>query len=601
MAMYKCAIYTRVSTEEQAENPEGSIKNQEQRLRSFLELKNMTGAFGEVAAVYSDPGLSAKDMNRPSFQRMLRAIEKREVNLVLVTELSRFTRSMKDFSILQEFLKKHGCEFLSLRENFDSSSATGNLVMTIMATLAEFERKQTGERTASAFYERAKRGLYNGGSVPIGYRVDAEKPGTLVVVEEEAALVRKVFDVFLHEETLSATTKRLNQEEVPIPRKVRSGGSVRSKLWHMDLVYRMLKQKAYIGVRVYKGKKIGERHEVTATWPAIVDKGQFERAGRLLAKNKGHKRTHAGKRYPYTLSGVLYCKTCGMRLSGKAATGKHGAVPYYEHLQALKASANQSKKTTICSSHARILATRIEPVIWKDAKEVLLDDKLVKDLLAAAATARPAKGRDERVGKLVQVKARAEEKVEVLVERISALPKNVDAAPFYAQVAKLQEEGQRLAREIEEAKNEAGEPDQYLDLASLRAFTESLRQQLERADGNQELQAAILRKLVHRIDVLPDGYEIYYHAGIHHYQQELGANAPGSSFFCVQKQAIKKEAPFLEPRKFVPDASSCFLTNGDSSRIRTCGPLLRRQMLYPTELWSRSRKFPNAFRNLLGY
>ena len=119
--MYRCAIYTRVSTEEQAENPEGSIKNQELRLREFVKLKNMVAPFGEVYVVFSDPGVSAKDMNRPAFQRLLRAIEKKEVNLVLVTELSRFTRSMKDFSLLQEFLKRHACEFLSMRENFDSS------------------------------------------------------------------------------------------------------------------------------------------------------------------------------------------------------------------------------------------------------------------------------------------------------------------------------------------------------------------------------------------------------------------------------------------------------------------------------------------------
>lgn len=104
--MYSCAIYTRVSTEEQAENPEGSIKNQELRLREFVKLKNMVGPFGEVTAVFSDPGVSAKDMNRPSFQKMLRAIERKEINLILVTELSRFTRSMKDFSLLQEFFKK---------------------------------------------------------------------------------------------------------------------------------------------------------------------------------------------------------------------------------------------------------------------------------------------------------------------------------------------------------------------------------------------------------------------------------------------------------------------------------------------------------------
>src|SRR5690606_29027959 len=113
-----------------------------------------------------------------------------------------------------------------------------------------------------------------------------------------------------------------------------------------------------------------------------------------------------------------------------------------------------------------------------------------------------------------------------------------------------QAEVERLGKEIERARSESVAEDQYLDLTSLRAFTTGLKSQLEKADTNPDLQAAIFRKVVHRIDVLPDGYEIFYHAGIHHYQAELGAEAPGSAFFCVQKRVggATKKAPFREPR-----------------------------------------------------
>lgn len=112
-SIFKIAIYVRVSTEEQAENPEGSIKNQELRLRDYIHLKNQLEPFGEVVAVYSDPGISAKNMNRPSFQKMLSAIKNKDINLVLVTELSRFSRSTKDFALLQEFLEQNNCKFVS--------------------------------------------------------------------------------------------------------------------------------------------------------------------------------------------------------------------------------------------------------------------------------------------------------------------------------------------------------------------------------------------------------------------------------------------------------------------------------------------------------
>ncbi|RYZ78599.1 MAG: recombinase family protein, partial [Proteobacteria bacterium] len=126
---FKIGAYIRVSTEEQAENPEGSIKNQESRLRDYVAMKKQDGPFGELVEVFCDPGVSAKDMNRPAFQRLLRNIQAGEINLVLVTELSRLTRSTKDFAILWEFMNEHGCKFQSLRDNFDTTSPAGEMIM----------------------------------------------------------------------------------------------------------------------------------------------------------------------------------------------------------------------------------------------------------------------------------------------------------------------------------------------------------------------------------------------------------------------------------------------------------------------------------------
>ena len=120
----------RVSTEEQASNEEGSIKNQEQRLRQQVELKNQEGFFGDVERVYIDRAKSGKDTNRPELQRMLRAIRSGDIDFVMATELSRISRSIKDFSNIWELMQDHGCGFYSLRESFDSSSAAGCLLYT---------------------------------------------------------------------------------------------------------------------------------------------------------------------------------------------------------------------------------------------------------------------------------------------------------------------------------------------------------------------------------------------------------------------------------------------------------------------------------------
>lgn len=573
--MYKCAIYTRVSTEEQAENPEGSIKNQELRLREFVKLKNMVSPFGEVVTVFSDPGISAKDMNRPAFQQLLHAIEEGQVNLVLVTEISRFTRSMKDFSLLQEFLKKHGCEFLSMRENFDSSSATGNLVMTIMATLAEFERKQTAERISNSFHERAKRGLYNGGAVPLGYRIDPDRPGCLLVVPEEAGLVRKVFETFLREETLAATTKRLNGDGIAFPRVVRASGGIRGHVWRMGMLRQILHHKGYIGVRIYRDKN-GNVHETDAAWEPIIDAETFLQAERLLTKNHRHKRTHGTTRYPYTLSGVLFCQTCGHRLSGKSAHGRNGKIAYYAHSYTEKMQACLRERIKICDGELhRLQAIKIEPLVWRDVKN-FLTGILAEELLAQAKAKTSAVSTDQsKHGRLEASAAKIEAQIEALSERIAELPKGIDPKPLYKQLERLQANKDTIATDLTELANQTNaRADTIVSIENLEAFTHGLRQQLEQGDTNQELQAAVIRKIVERIELLPEGYEISFHIGQNHYQAELRSTL-GSAAFVAPKQrplnatvrpAIGYHTPTFSPtpamtQNMVVDPTACVAQN----------------------------------------
>lgn len=194
--LQKIGLYIRVSTEEQASNPEGSIKSQEQRLRAHVDLKNMEAPFGEVAQVFIDRARSGKDTNRPELQRLLKTIVSKDVTMVMVTELSRLSRSIKDFSEMWELMRSHGCEFQSLREQFDTTSAAGEMVIYTIANIAQFERRQTSERISANFLARAERGLYNGGAVPMGYEMDPEKKGYLKIIEKEAKVIKEVFKTF---------------------------------------------------------------------------------------------------------------------------------------------------------------------------------------------------------------------------------------------------------------------------------------------------------------------------------------------------------------------------------------------------------------------
>lgn len=522
---YKIAAYVRVSTEEQAENPEGSIKNQEQRLREYVKLKSADGPFGEITEVFCDPGISAKDMNRPALQRMLQSIRQGEVNLVLVTEISRLSRSIKDFTLLWDFLKEHDCQFQSLRDNFDTTTPAGEMILFTLANFAEFERKQLGERISNAFQARAKRGLWNGGVLPLGYALDPNKPGHLVIVESEAEIVRSVYEAFLKEETLAATGKALNAQGVRLPRRPRNGAGFRHAHFTIDALYRILTNRAYIGKRVFETKD-GEK-EVEATWCPIVDETRFRRVQECLKKNRCRKKPASVSRFPYLLSGLVLCKTCGDRMSGKSAHGNGGKIGYYEHSWATKTQSCLSKKVFQCEPH-RILAKRLEPVVWSDVLK-LLTDRTYAQLIFEEAKSHA--NRFSKTAELEKVQAKIaslQNQIEATTERISELPKGINAQVFFDQILKLQKQKEDYEMKKLAIKAEEVSFDTPLSLEAFEKFTSDLKALAEKTiDPN--VQASICRKLIEKVEVSTTGITIHYHVGDHHYQKEFSQESEVTS------------------------------------------------------------------------
>jgi site-specific DNA recombinase len=513
---FKIGLYVRVSTEEQAENPEGSIKNQEERLREFVKLKNFASPFGEITEVFVDAGISAKDMRRPALQRLLRKVETKEIDLILVTELSRFTRSIKDFSSLWEFLDQHKCKFLSIKDNFDTSTAAGELVMFMMASIAQFERKQTAERISYSFLARAKRGLHNGGSVPLGYKIDKERSGNLKVVPEQAEVIRLVFKTFLAEETLAKTAKAMNEMKIELPATITGRG--RTGIFRLDMVHHILRNKAYVGLRAFKSKD-SEESVVKAAWEAIVDDDIFEKAQKLLSKNRYVKRSHLDQRYPYTLSGVCYCQHCGDRMSGKSAHGRNGKVGYYEHNKKSKHQASLGPRQKHCDPF-RVQAAKLEPEVWRRVKHFLLDEQKTREILGLAKAASPEGEKKNECDQIKKKTRSTENQMEALVERISRLPKGFDDTLFIKKLENLQRIKSELEVRLLQMENEAPS-DIVIPFHDFTKFTEHLRGLLKDADQKPELQTAIARKLVNRIEITPRGFEIEFFVGKEHLSREL--------------------------------------------------------------------------------
>lgn len=507
---HQIALYIRVSTQEQAENPEGSIKNQEERLRAVVKLKNMEGHFGEIKEVFIDRAKSGKDTNRPELQRLLTSIRKRDIDLVMVTELSRISRSIKDFSDIWDLMKANHCGFYSNRENFDTTTAAGEMVLFTVANIAQFERRQISERVTANFNARAQRGLFNGGSIPFGYRRIQDKPGFLEVDEDAAAIVKTAFKVFSQQGTLSKAAKWLNEQGYCI-KKEREGGGLRSRLgfFTVENLKLILKNPFYVGIKRFSHK--GEIKETQAVWPAIVDRSLFEKVNELLAINHRRNKDQMIDRFPFQLVGLVRCKTCGDRLVGKSAHGNAGKVAYYEHAWSTIKGTYVPGLKRQCEPY-RVLAKQIEPVVWREVSNLIENPKFAEEILKEAKKFHLLNPGSKEIEKSNQEIFSVDRQLELLAERLASLPHTISPAPIYKQMEKLEERKFKAQDRIAALRESGVMRDEPAEMRDFEKFTQSLKAILESEDS-LKVKAKVIQALVSKIVVMREGLEIFFKVG----------------------------------------------------------------------------------------
>ena len=341
--MKKCGLVVRVSTEKQASNEEGSLKNQLQRLRVHLEYKNKAcGEQWDEVEQYVLKAVSGKDSVRSAeFARLFQDIRTGRISTVICTALDRISRSVKDFLSFFEILNQHGAEFVCLKQNYDTTSSQGKFFITVMMALAEFEREQISERNREASAARAERGLWNGGQV-LGYDLDPARKGHLIPNEEEKTVVCFAFETYLRCGSILETAKILNGHGYRTKEYTsRRDRFHPAKELSYSSVQHLLSNHGYIGK-----KEIGKRRRsldqeklpesqryriVDAVWEPIVDEELFRRVQELLRRNRASRHNVAKPvRHSYILNrGLLWCGACGGEMEGLSGTGRRGIRYYY--------------------------------------------------------------------------------------------------------------------------------------------------------------------------------------------------------------------------------------------------------------------------------
>lgn len=302
--MKRVAIYVRVSTQEQA--TEGySIQEQTERLTKYCEAHGWT-----VSKVYTDPGYSGSNMNRPALQALFKDAEKKYFDLVLVYKLDRLSRSQKDtlFIIEDVFLKKN-IEFISMNENFDTSTPFGRAMIGILSVFAQLEREQIKERMGMGKEARAKEGKWGGGStVPVGYRYNSADD-MLYIDDYEAMQVREAYDLFLQGLPYKTISDQFTQKGYTY-----TGRSGHTGQWDPKRLKYVLTNKLYIGYIRHHNQWFPGDHE------PIIDTETFNKAQSLFAKRVEVNDKFKKKRQGQTtyLGGLLFCSHCGARYAKQA-------------------------------------------------------------------------------------------------------------------------------------------------------------------------------------------------------------------------------------------------------------------------------------------
>ena len=508
--MKNIALYVRVSTEEAAGKPEGSLKSQEQRLRDYVNRRNETESWGEIKAVYIERGKSAKDTNRPELQKLLSGIENHLFDLVMVTEISRLSRSTKDFCDMLDLFKKQNCKILSLREQFDTTSAAGEMMMHMLMNFAQFERQQTAERISANFRARAKRGLHNGGMTSIGYMFHESESGKLVIEPQEAEVVRECFKTFLSEGSLSSAVKSLNKRGVSTKRVKGKSGPIKATLnyFSTDRLYGILKNPVYIAKKPYL--EDGVEKLANAQWQAIIDEDTFNKIGEILKKNHCHYKPDHWKKHPYILSGLVFCDECKSSLVGKTAHGKTRRHFYYDHGSVLKKNFFTNNPGCPCKKK-RVKAPLLESAIVNRLKQMFVDESIVNGLIKEAKSSHYT---DEIKNKVKLQKNKIQKtktSIETILSHLESIPTGTKAQSLYQRLSHLEEQRGAFEEDLNRlntdllSKVEVIEPQQYLE------FLNTLVLQLEKAP--HELQKQLIRSAIHKIIVHPNQIEVLMHVG----------------------------------------------------------------------------------------
>src|SRR5450756_1404739 len=260
--MQRCAIYTRVSTEHGLKQEFNSLHAQREAAQAYVKSQAHEG-WKPVRDHYDDGGFSGGSMERPALQKLLADIQERRIDIVVVYKVDRLTRSLTDFAKLVELFDGHGVSFVSVTQQFNTTTSMGRLTLNVLLSFAQFEREVTSERIRDKIAASKRKGIWVGGPLPLGYEL---KDGKIIIIENEADRVRLIFRRYLEVGGVNQLVRDLRDRNFLTKVRPLATGATRGGIpFGRGSLFYLLRNRFYIGEVKYKGEVFaGEQ-------PAIMD------------------------------------------------------------------------------------------------------------------------------------------------------------------------------------------------------------------------------------------------------------------------------------------------------------------------------------------
>ena len=358
----RCAIYTRVSTDQGLDQDFNSLDAQYDASQAYIRSQAHAG-WTMLRGKYDDGGFSGGNIERPALRRLLNDIQAGKVDIIVVYKVDRLTRSLADFAKLVELFDKHSVSFVSVTQQFNTTTSMGRLTLNVLLSFAQFEREVTSERIRDKIAASKRKGLWVGGMVPLGYDTKDRK---VSVNDAEADRVRTIFRSYLRLGSLNSLMSELRKHCVVTKVRELKTGKIRGGIpFTRGPLAHLLRNRFYVGEVAFKGEVLGGEQ------PAIIDRDLFDAVQTKLNEQKNNHTTTRLKSEALLIGRIFDDR--GNRMSPSHAS--KGGVKYRYYLSSVMLQGQAERAGSI----RRVPALEIEALVIRSVREHLKLSEPIED------------------------------------------------------------------------------------------------------------------------------------------------------------------------------------------------------------------------------